>query len=182
MLVPLALLCGCGAPGGGWKAELNRQTTQLGYRNWIVIAEASFPAHSRAGVRQVNSYQPVPVVLDEVLRTLEQTEHVRPKIFLTRELRAVSNDMAPGVDELREQLATALHGHETIELEQDSLLTLVEDARKSFDVLVIRTNTALPYASIFVELEPGYWDGESEQMLRESLQRERMRRLTTPTP
>jgi hypothetical protein len=113
---------------------------------------------------------------------LEQTEHVRPKVFLTRELRAVENDMAPGVDELREQLAVALHGHETIELEQDSLMTLVQDARKSFDVLVIRTNTALPYASIFIELEPGYWDGESEQMLREKLQSDRMRRLAVPNP
>ena len=183
-LAGIALLGGCAGLGGGegWKTEIALQTTQLGYRNWIVIAEASFPAHSRAGVRQVNSYQPVPVVLDEVLKALEQTEHVRPRIFLTRELRAVENDMAPGVDELREQLQVALHGHEAMELEQESLMTLVEDSRKSFDVLVIRTSTALPYATIFIELEPGYWDGESEQLLREKIQRERMRKLTLPEP
>ena len=39
------------------------RASQLGYRNWIVIAEASFPAHSRPGVRQVNANEEIPVVL-----------------------------------------------------------------------------------------------------------------------
>ncbi|MEM1083637.1 MAG: hypothetical protein AAGI48_05905 [Verrucomicrobiota bacterium] len=166
----------------GWKAAIEVQTAQLGYRNWIVVAEASFPAHNRPGTRQVNAYQPIPVVLDEVLRALERTEHVRPKIYVTKELRAVENDFAPGVDEYRQVLETALHGHVTTELDQDSLLTLVQDAQKSFDVLVIRTTTALPYSSVFLELQPGYWDGESEQRLREQMQQGRMDNLANPAP
>ncbi len=181
------LLSGCAIwPGtgnrGGWKAEVDHQAAQLGYRNWIVIAESSFPAHSRPGTRQVNTYEPIPVVLDEVLRTLERTEHVRPRIYLPRELPAVENDFAPGIDEYRRELETALHGYEATQLDQDSLLTLMNDAQKSFDVLVLRTSTALPYSSVFLELQPGYWDGESEQRLRERLQRERMEKLASPVP
>ncbi|MCH7226969.1 hypothetical protein [Haloferula sp. A504] len=178
----LSLLCGCMAGPGGWRAEVDMQAAQLGYRNWIVIAESSFPAHSRSGTRQVNTYEPIPVVLDEVLRTLERTEHVRPRIYLPRELPMVENDFAPGIDQYRKELETALHGYETTELDQDSLMTLIQDAQKSFDVLVLRTDTALPYTSVFLELAPGYWDGESEQRLRERMRQRKLEKLATPTP
>jgi D-ribose pyranose/furanose isomerase RbsD len=174
--------CGWAPRQEGWRGELAMQTSQLGYRNWIVIAEASFPAHSRPGVRQINANEEIPAVLDEVLRTLEQTEHVTPRVYVARELRAVENDYAPGIEEFRKQLRTAMHAHEATELEQQSLVTLVEDATKSFEVLVIRTTTALPYTSVFLELQPGYWSSESESHLRDQLERQRMEKLARPHP
>ena len=164
-----------------WKVAVANQVGQLGYRNWIVIAEASFPAQNRAGVRQVTADVEIPEALDYVLGTLEQTQHVRPQLYLTRELRALENNFTPGIDEHRKRLQTALHARETTEIEQQSLLTLLEDANRSFDVLVIRTPTALPYTSVFLELQPGYWDAESETRLRERISRERMERLARPT-
>ena len=178
------VLAGCGymQPRDSWRDALAMQTGRLGYRNWIVIAEASFPAHSRAGVRQINSNEEIPAVVDEVLRTLERTEHVTPRVYVARELRAVENDYAPGIDEFRKQLQASMHAHETTELEQQSLLTLMEDTTKSFDVLVIRTTTALPYTSVFMELQPGYWNSDSESRLREQLDRQRMEKLARPIP
>ena len=166
--------------GGGWRDALMSHTSQLGYRNWIVVAEASFPTHSRTGVRQITANDEIPAVVDEVLRTLEQTEHVTPNIYLAREMSAVENDYAPGIDEFRKRLKGALHARETTELEQQSLMTLMEDATKSFEVLVIRTNTALPYTSVFMELQPGYWNSDSESRLREQLERQRMEKLARP--
>ena len=163
-----------------WKAAINRQVGQLGYRNWIVIAEASFPAHSRPGVRQVSASVEIPEALDYVLGTLEQTETVRPQIYVPRELRSVENDFAPGIDEFRKRLSGSLHGHEPTELDQQSLLTLLEDANRSFDVLVIRTPTALPYSSVFLELRPGYWDVDSETRLRDRIERERTQKMARP--
>lgn len=165
-----------------WRAAVDSQAAQLGYRNWIVIAEASFPAHSRSGVRQVPAPVEVPEAVDYVLQALERTENVRPQVYLTRELRSVENDFAPGIDTLRGKLRESLHGHEPAELEQQSLLTLLEDANRSFDVLVIRTQTALPYSSVFLELKPGYWDADSEARLRERIEHERMQRLVRPFP
>ncbi len=164
----------------GWKGAVDRQAGQLGYRNWIVIAEASFPAHSRPGLRQVNASAEVSEVVDYVLQTLEKTESVKPQVYVTRELRAVENDFAPGIDEHRKRLVNSLHGHETTELEQQSLLTLLEDANRSFDVLVIRTPTALPYTSVFLELQPGYWDVDSEARLRNRIERERTQKMVRP--
>lgn len=165
-----------------WRAAVDSQTGQLGYRNWIVIAEASFPAHNRVGIRKVTAPVEVPEALDYVLQALERTENVRPHVYLSRELRSVENDFAPGIDELRQRLKASLHGHEPTELEQQSLLTLLVDANRSFDVLVIRTQTSLPYSSVFLELKPGYWDADSESRLRERIERERLQRLVRPMP
>lgn len=165
-----------------WQAAVDRQAAQLGYRNWIVISEASFPAHNRPGIRQVAAPVEVPEAVDYVLNALEQTENVRPQVYLTREMRSVENDFAPGIDEMRKRIKDSLHGHEATELDQQSLLTLLEDANRSFDVLVIRTQSALPYTSVFMELQPGYWDATSEGRLRERIEQERMQRLVRPFP
>ncbi len=163
-----------------WQAAVDRQASQLGYRNWIVIAEASFPAHNRAGLRQVSTDLEVPEALDYVLNVLEKSENVRPNVYVTREARAVENDFAPGMDDYRKRIKSAFHGHETTELEQQSLLTLLENANKNFDVLVVRTTSALPYTSIFLELQPGYWDVDSETRLREKIARERIEKIARP--
>ena len=176
----MSLGCADMQQGSDWQAAVQRQVGQLGYRNWIVVAEASFPAHNRPGLRQINAPVGIPQALDFVLNTLEQTETVRPLVYVPRELRAVENDFAPGIDEFRKSLQAAMHGHETTELDQQSLLTLLEDANRSFDVLVIRTPTALPYSSVFLELQPGYWDVDSETRLRERVERERMQKLVRP--
>ncbi len=176
----LSLGCASLTKDSTWQAAVDRQAGQLGYRNWIVVTEASFPAHSRPGVRQVNAPVEVPEALDYVLNALEQTENVRPHVYLTRELRSVENDFAPGIDDFRKRLLGSLHGHEPTELDQQSLLTLLEDANRSFDVLVIRTPTALPYSSVFLELQPGYWDVDSETRLRERIERERMQKMVRP--
>lgn len=178
------LACGCAnmRSENAWRGAVDRQAAQLGYRNWIVIAEASFPAQSRPGVRQVTAPVEIPEALDYVLHALEQTEDVRPQVYVTRELRSVENDYAPGMDELRKRLRASLHGHETTELEQQSLLTLLEDVNRSFDVLVIRTQSALPYTSVFLELQPGYWDAASESRLRDKMARERLQKLVRPFP
>lgn len=165
-----------------WKDAVNRQVGQLGYRNWIIISEASFPAHSRPGFRQVTADVDVPEAVDYVLNTMEQTQHVRPRVYLPREQRSVENDFAPGIDEMRKKIHDSLHGHEATELEQQSLITLLEDASRSFDVLVIRTHTALPYTSVFLELQPGYWDADSEDRLRERMNAERMRKISRQNP
>ena len=165
-----------------WKDAVNRQVSQLGYRNWVIVAEASFPAHNRPVFRQVTADVDVPVAVDYVLNSLERTQHVRPRVYLPREQRSVENDFAPGIDEMRKKIRASLHGHESTELEQQSLLTLLEDASRSFDVLVIRTHTALPYSSVFLELQPGYWDADSESRLRDRIREERMRKISRPNP
>lgn len=175
-----SLGCGLMHRESAWKIAVANHVGQLGYHNWIVIAEASLPAQNNIGIRQVSADVGIPEALDYVLNTIEKTQHVRPQLYLTRELRSLENDFAPGIDEHRKRVRVALHSYETMEIEQQSLLTLLQDANRSYDVLVIRTPVALPYTSVFLELKPGYWDAESETRLRERISRERREKLAKP--
>lgn len=185
-LIPIlvAVLAGCTLqdPSEAWKDRVSQQVNMLGDRNWIVVAEASFPAFNRPGFTQVLAGEEVPEVIEQVLTTLEQTENVRPNVFVARELRSVDNNFAPGIDQMRDRIEVSLHSLDTTELEQRSLITLVDSANTRYNVLVIRTSTALPYTSIFFELQPGYWDAESEDHLRRKLREEATQSLATALP
>ena len=149
---------------------LVREVQALGNRNWIVIADESFPLHTRRGVRTLLVDKEVPEVLSGVIDVLENQQHVSPIFYRTRELGYVENDNAPGVDAFRVAVNEALRGYEIRELQYRSLSVVLEDASKTFAVLVIKTKTALPYSSIFIELDSGYWDQNSEQKLRASME------------
>jgi D-ribose pyranose/furanose isomerase RbsD len=185
LFVPLFALLGQGCAmlpaSGSWQDAVQRHVAQLGFRNWIVIAEASFPAYSRSGVHQVTAQSEIPEVLAHVLQTIDQTQHVKPNVYLTRELRSMNNDSAPGIDELKKKNDQFLAGMEVASLDQESLMSLIADANRSFDVLIIRTTSALPYSSVFLELQPGYWDAESEQQLRARIDRERGNKTKSST-
>lgn len=167
------ILASCAGPAAPvepeWKEPLRKNIHTLGYRNWIVVADASFPAHSRRGVRVTFLDADIPEVVDAVLQILEETETLQPRVYLPREMRQIENQYAPGIEEFRPKLESALHGRIATELEQASLMTLLEDATRTFDVLVLKTRTALPYTSVFLELQHGYWDGEAEMLLRGKL-------------
>jgi hypothetical protein len=177
----LVLLMACFEQGCAWNAsydrswrkDVKRHVSELGFRNWIVIAESSFPAYSRPRARQVAADAESPEVLSYVLQVIAETQHVKPNVYLTRELRSMSNDAAPGIDEFKRRAQQTLLGLETTSLDQESLMSLVADADRSFDVLVVRTTSALPYSSIFIELQPGYWDADAEQQLRAKIDQER---------
>ena len=69
-LIMAALSSGCFHMGAenSWKGAVDHQAGQLGYRNWIVVAEASFPAHNRPGIRQVSAPVEIPEAVDYVLQ------------------------------------------------------------------------------------------------------------------
>lgn len=152
-----------------WAAGVTREVQSMGYGNWIVIAEASFPVHSRRGVRTLVVDGEIPDVLDQVVTALEYSESVKPFFTTARELPYVQNDRAPGIDMFRGQLQTALHGHATRQMDYRALGLLLESEANKFAVLVLKTKTALPYTSVFIELQSNYWDVESERAMRQQM-------------
>ncbi len=152
-----------------WAAQLDREILAMGHGNWIVIAESSFPVHSRRGVRTLRIDAEIPDVLDQVVKTLEYSESTTPYFSTSRELDYISNDLAPGVEVYRSQLKTALRGHATRQMDYQALGMLLEDSANSFAVLVLKTHTSIPYSSIFVELRTSYWDLEGERNMRQKM-------------
>ena len=112
----------------------------------------------------------IPEVVDGVIQSLDAAQRVSPRVYVARELAHVPNDRAPGIDSFRRELERAVHGFPMRSMEYRSLSLLLEDSSKKFSVLVLKTRTALPYASVFIELDSAYWDVESEREMRERME------------
>jgi L-fucose mutarotase/ribose pyranase (RbsD/FucU family) len=167
-------LFGCGGyeePQSRWAGLLGPELQAMGYRNWVVVADAAFPVHSRRGVRTLAIDGEIPEILDGVVESLESVQNVSPRIYLARELRHVDNNHAPGIDEYRKQLDKSLHGHPVRQMDYKLLSLLLEDSSKQFSVLVLKTRTALPYSAVFIEMDSGYWDNDSERELRKQMEK-----------
>jgi len=167
------VLVGCAShvePESPWKDSIRNELGYLGARNWVVISEAAFPIYSRRGLRVIQVDADIPEVLDGLEEVIEEKHHVQPRVYVTTEVGEVPYDYAPGIKAHKKDLETALHGRETVQLDNDILMKLMNNTSKTYRVLVIKTRTALPYSSIFVELGSGYWSADSEVVLRKKME------------
>ena len=112
----------------------------------------------------------IPDLVDGIEQVIEEKHHVKPRIYVTSEIGNVDYDYAPGVKNYRKELQHALHGREALALQNDMLMRMMGDTSKTYRVLVIKSRTALPYSSVFMELGSGYWDAESEDVLRRNME------------
>jgi len=156
-----------------WRAILARRVQEFGHRNWIVIADAAYPAQSRPGIETVltktDQLQVVKAVLDE----LGRAKHVRPVVYLDAELPHVGEQDAPGVGEYRRALKALLADRESRALPHERIIDRLDRAGEKFKVLILKTDLTLPYTSVFLELDCGYWSPEAEQQLRKTIAREK---------
>ncbi len=178
-LILVCLLTGCATrelseplpPPPPWGAAVSQELTALGFGNWVVVAESSFPVHSGRGMRTVTVDAEIPEIVDYIVDSYDNAENVTPTFSTARELPFVKNDNAPGIDQFRKRLKTSLHGHKVREMDFRSLRLLAQSSSKKFAILVIKTQTALPYSNVFIELDTGYWDRESEDSLRAAMKK-----------
>jgi len=171
----LGVLAGCvnSSLEKPWMGTVRHELGYLGARNWVVIAEAAFPIQSRRGLRVIQLDADIPDVLDGVEDIIAEKHHVKPRVYVAAELEDVPYDYAPGVNAYKKKFQEALHGRETVSLDHQMLMRMLADTSKSYRVLVIKTSTAMPYSTVFVELGSGYWDAESESALRSNMEKKR---------
>ena len=152
-----------------WEREFKRRLPLFGHRNWIVIADAAYPAHSRPGVETLVSGAGHLDVLQLVLHGIAASQHVRPLFYTDLQLKFVAEEDAPGISQYRKQLGKILNGAQVRRLPHSQIIAMLDDAALMFQVLVIKTRLLLPYTSVFVELDCGYWRAEAEQRLRKAM-------------
>lgn len=93
-----------------WTDALGAYLPALGHRNWIVVADSAFPLQISPGIETIVSNEDHFTVLDKVLKAVDAAKHVRPKVYLDKELAFVSEALAPGVDAARRPLHLGLPG------------------------------------------------------------------------
>ena len=54
-------------------------------------------------------------------------------------------------------------------LAAEQIIAKLDEAGKTFKVLLIKTPLTKPYTSVFFQLECGYWNADSEKQLRDAM-------------
>lgn len=146
---------------------------RLGHRNWIVIADSAYPEQTGAGIETIYAGGDQLEAVATVLAAVDDARHVDAAPLIDAELAAVAEADAPGITAYRDRLVRLLEGRPVDKRPHEEIIRELDEAGKLFRVLVIKTDMALPYTSVFLRLECGYWSPEKEARLRESLARGR---------
>ena len=154
------------APSPAWRITLDQRLPLLGHRNWIVVADSAYPWQASAGIETIDTGSDHVAVVRGVFEAIAGSRHVRPVVHLDAELPFVPEAHAPGIASCRDALAAALGGLATVSLPHEEIIALLDEAGRTFRIVLLKTTLALPYTSVFVRLDCGYWSAEAEEALR----------------
>jgi hypothetical protein len=62
-----------------------------------------------------------------------------------------------------------LKGRDVSPVLHEELIARLDQVARTFRILMVKTNLTLPYTSVFMELDCGYWKPESEAKMRERM-------------
>ena len=104
-----------------------------------------------------------------VLGEIENSIQVRPIVYMDAELPFVSDSDVPGASSYRREIAQLLHKYPAQSLPHEKLISEIDEAGKTFHVLVLKTNMTIPYTSLFIRLDCKYWSADQEANLRKKM-------------
>ncbi len=161
-------------PSVPWLSRLNQELPLLGHRNWIAVVDSAYPLQTSEGIETIETGGDQLDVVRKVLNKVANAAHVRPVIFTDAELNVVPESDAPGVTVYREELTHFLSQFDDVKPEVQSLpheeiISKLDEAGKTFHILVLKTRMTIPYTSVFIRLDCGYWTDEQEKRLREKI-------------
>lgn len=152
-----------------WEQILKERLQLYGHRNWLVIADSAYPAQSRQGIETVVANDDQTTILAKTFEILRECKHVKPTIYTDEELSFVPESDAPGVTSYRKQLGLFFRDSDVRALPHEEIISRLDQVAAIFRVLFIKTNMRIPYTSVFLELECGYWDAQAEERLRAAM-------------
>jgi len=152
-----------------WKEKLQKELPLLGHRNWIVVADSAYPLQTAPGIETIYIDADQLEVVKGVIAQLAKTKHVKPTIYTDAEMKFVAETNAPGITTYRDGLAIVLTNQPVQVLPHEQIIGKLDEAGKTFKVLLIKTSLTKPYTSVFFQLECGYWNAESEKQLRAAM-------------
>ena len=152
-----------------WQAQFRELLPLLGHRNWVLIVDSAYPLQNSSGIHTIETNAGELDVVKEVLNEIDHSIHVRPVVFLDAEFPFVPESDAPGVTQYRKDLEALLGSRAATRIPHEELLQKVNDVSRSYEVIVLKTNMAIPYSSVFLELNCKYWSDDAEARLRSAM-------------
>ncbi len=177
LILPLLFSCSCSSNtptsekkntnNTEWKAVLQKELPLLGHRNWILIVDKAFPALNASGMEVIYADDNLLNVLKYTLSEINSSSHVRPIIYVDKEMQFMTPQLEKGVDAFRDSLKNIVNNQTLYPELHDSVFTNIQKTAELFKVLVIKTNGNLAYSSVFLQLDCAYWNSKQEAQLRE---------------
>ena len=158
-----------GGPSEGWRARLRESMPLLGHRNWILVVDSAYPLQTSPGVETIETDSSEVDVVREVLQEVDRSIHVRPVLYMDAELPFVTENDAPGVEQYRREIRGVLGDRPVSSIAHEAVLSKIDEAGKTFHVLVLKTRLAIPYTSVFMQLDCKYWPADAEARLRQAM-------------
>ena len=152
-----------------WRVRLAEELPLLGHRNWIAVVDSAYPLQTSSGIETVETNSAQLEVVKTVLEQIGRTKHVRPVIFTDAELKLVPESDAAGVTVYRQALGQLLGNTGAQSLPHEEIISRLDEGGKTFHILVLKTKMTIPYTSVFVRLDCGYWTDDAEKRLREAM-------------
>jgi hypothetical protein len=157
-----------------WRVRLNQQLQLMGHRNWIAVVDSAYPLQTSPGVETIATNDDQLEVVKMVLGQIAKAKHVRPVIFTDAELKLVPESDAKGVTAYRQALSKLLSkpapgSPEAQSLPHEEIISKLDEAGKTFHILILKTTLTIPYTSVFIRLDCGYWSADAEKRLREAM-------------
>lgn len=149
-----------------WESTLERLLPLWGHRNWITIADAAYPAQSNPGIETIATGEEHLKVLKKTLDAIDKSKHVRARIYVDAEFKLVREQDATGVTTYRQKLVRLIGGRDIETIGHDEIIAKLDESAKLFRILNLKSTLAIPYTSVFIELDCGYWNREAEERLR----------------
>ncbi len=165
----MAILIVSGSGCTSWRGTVAERLPAYGHRNWICIVDSAYPAQTSAGVETIITGADQLTVVREILASVRKAPHVKPVAVIDAELPAVAEADAPGINAYRTELDRVLTGTVVERTPHEAIIRDLDRAGSLVHVLILKTNLTLPYTSVFLRLECGYWTPEAETRLRAAL-------------
>jgi len=154
-----------------WKIEIEQTLKVYGHRNWIVIADAAYPQQSHPAIQTITIDATQLEAVDYVSQLIKDATHVNANIFIDKEMAFVPEEDASGIEAYRTGLDQILAGKNAKTMLHEDIIRDLDASAELFNVLIIKTDLALPYTSVFFQLDCGYWNGEAEEKLRNEMKK-----------
>jgi len=130
------------------------------------VADSAYPKQSATGIETIATDKGQIDVLEIVLDVIAEAPHVQAIVMLDAELDSVTEADAPGVTAYRAQLTACLQGKQVKQMPHEDIIAELDQASEMFNVLLLKTDMTLPYTSVFLQLDCGYWNADKEKRLR----------------
>ncbi|WP_157359330.1 hypothetical protein [Wenyingzhuangia fucanilytica] len=152
-----------------WDDIVEEKIKRFGHRNWIVVVDEAYPLQSSLGITMLRSPLGQIETLKKVMSILNEQKHVKPIIYLDKEIDYVNENAAKGITAYRDSLMGIFDKSNLNKVMHDDIISMLSKTSDQFNVLVIKTNLNIPYTSVFFQLDCKYWNDVAEKQLRDKI-------------